>query len=37
MRDYPSVVLAICLANTHSVHDAEDIMQDVFLKVFKTG
>ena len=29
---YASAVMAVCLANTRNLHDAEDIMQDVFLK-----
>lgn len=32
VRRYASAVLAVCLANTRSIHDAEDVMQDVFLK-----
>ena len=29
---YAPAVLAVCAANTRSIHDAEDVMQDVFLK-----
>ena len=31
---YASAVLAVCLANTRNLHDAEDVMQDVFIKAF---
>jgi len=32
VRRYGSAVLGVCLAHTRSTHDAEDLMQDVFLK-----
>ena len=32
VRSYASAVLAVCAANTSNLHDAEDVMQDVFLK-----
>ena len=32
VSSYASAVLAVCLANTRNFHDAEDVMQDVFLK-----
>ena len=32
VSSYASAVLAVCLANTRNLHDAEDVMQDVFLK-----
>ena len=32
VRSYAPAVLAVCLANTRNLHDAEDAMQDVFLK-----
>jgi RNA polymerase sigma-70 factor (ECF subfamily) len=31
-RAHAQAVFAICLANNHNYHDAEDIMQSVFLK-----
>lgn len=34
VRRYSSAVLAVCLANTRNRHDAEDLMQDVFVKAF---
>ena len=32
VRKYSGVVLGLCLAHTKHIHDAEDIMQEVFLK-----
>ena len=32
VRKYSGVVLGLCLAHTKNIHDAEDIMQEVFLK-----
>ncbi len=32
VRKYASLVLGFCLAHTKNTHDAEDAMQDVFLK-----
>jgi RNA polymerase sigma-70 factor, ECF subfamily len=32
-RLHAQAVFAVCLANTHNYHDAEDVMQAVFLKV----
>lgn len=32
VRTHKSAILGVCLAHTRSVHDAEDVMQDVFLK-----
>lgn len=34
VRKYASAVLGLCVAHTQNVNDAEDIMQDVFLKAF---
>ena len=34
VRRHASAVMGVCLANTRSFHDAEDVMQDVFLKAF---
>ncbi|MHC5060630.1 MAG: RNA polymerase sigma factor [Planctomycetota bacterium] len=34
VRKYSGVVLGLCLAHTKHIHDAEDIMQEVFLKAF---
>ena len=34
VRKYASAVLGVCLAHVKSLHDGEDIMQDVFLKAF---
>jgi RNA polymerase sigma-70 factor (ECF subfamily) len=31
-RAHASAVFAVCLANTQNYHDAEDVMQNVFLK-----
>jgi len=31
-RCHAQAVFAVCLANTHNYHDAEDVMQAVFLK-----
>lgn len=36
-RLYSQAVFAVCLANTHSYHDAEDVMQAVFLKAMATN
>jgi len=35
VSSYASAVLAVCLANTRNFHDAEDVMQDVFVKAFR--
>ena len=35
VRLHKQTVFAVCLANTRSVHDAEDMTQEVFLKAFK--
>ena len=35
VRLYKQTVFAVCLANTRSVHDAEDMTQEVFLKAFR--
>ena len=35
VRLYKHTVFAVCLANTRSVHDAEDMTQEVFLKAFR--
>jgi RNA polymerase sigma-70 factor (ECF subfamily) len=35
VRSHAAVVLAVCLAYTHNRHDAEDAMQDVFVKAFR--
>lgn len=35
VRLHKRTVFAVCLANTHSLHDAEDITQEVFLQAFK--
>lgn len=32
VRRYSSAVMAICLASTQRVHDAEDLMQEVFVR-----
>ena len=32
VRSYAPAVLAVCAANTRNLHDAEDVMQDVFVK-----
>ncbi len=32
VQKYSGMVLGLCLAHTKNVHDAEDIMQEVFLK-----
>ena len=32
VRCYAPAVLAVCLAHTHSIHDAEDAAQDTFVK-----
>ena len=34
VRAYSSAVLAVCLANTRNRQDAEDAIQDVFVKAF---
>lgn len=34
VRRYGPAVYGVCLAYTHSIHDSEDIMQDVFIKAF---
>jgi len=34
VRRYSSAVMAICLASTRKLHDAEDLMQEVFVKAF---
>ena len=34
VRYHAAAVLALCLAHTPSVHDAQDVMQDVFVKAF---
>lgn len=34
-RFYGPPVLAICLANVRNLHDAEDIMQEVFIKALR--
>lgn len=34
VQKYSGMVLGLCLAHTENVHDAEDIMQEVFLKAF---
>ncbi|KPK75632.1 MAG: hypothetical protein AMJ79_10570 [Phycisphaerae bacterium SM23_30] len=34
VQGHAAAVLALCLAHTPGVHDAEDMMQDVFLKAF---
>lgn len=33
-RKHASAVLAVCLANTEQPHDAEDLMQETFVKAF---
>jgi RNA polymerase sigma-70 factor (ECF subfamily) len=35
VRSHAAVVLAVCLAYTRNRHDAEDAMQDVFVKAFR--
>ena len=35
VRRHASAVLAVCLANTHSRHDAEDLVQEVFAHAFR--
>ena len=35
-REYASTVLAICLVHARSLHDAEDITQEVFLKAMRS-
>lgn len=32
VRDHGPAILAVCLANTHSLHDAEDAVQDTLVK-----
>ncbi len=34
VREHAAAVLGFCIASTKSVHDGEDIMQDVFLQAF---
>jgi len=34
VREYTSAVYGLCLAYTRNIHDAEDAVQDVFLKAF---
>src|SRR5512136_554404 len=34
-RLHAQAVFAVCLANTHNYHDAEDVMQAVFLKAIR--
>jgi RNA polymerase sigma-70 factor (ECF subfamily) len=34
VQQYSGMVLGVCLAHTKDIHDAEDIMQEVFLKAF---
>jgi len=34
VRTHASAVLAVCLANTRRSHDAEDLMQETFVKAF---
>ena len=34
VRRHASAVLAVCLAQTRNLHDAEDVMQEVFMKAF---
>ncbi len=33
--EYGSLIMAICLAHTRNIHDAEDIAQEVMLKAFQ--
>ncbi len=35
VREHMAMVLAVCLGKTPSVHDAEDAMQDVFVKAIR--
>ena len=35
IRNFAPAVMGICLANTNSIHDAEDVMQEVFLKILR--
>jgi hypothetical protein len=32
IQNHASAVMGVCLANTKNVHDAEDVMQEVFVK-----
>ena len=34
VHNFAPLVMGICLANTKNVHDAEDVMQEVFVKAF---
>lgn len=34
VREHTSAVYGLCLAHTRNIHDAEDAVQDVFLKAF---
>ncbi len=35
VRRHAAAVMAVCLANTHSRHDAEDLVQEVFVHAFR--